>query len=171
MSERRLFFALWPDHGQRERLRDVALPYAKTVEGAMTFRGNWHVTLAFIGGASADSVPHLLERMRVIPVTPFRLRFDRLEFWARPRIGCLVPSTVPQELLDLVEQLNAALLDLGFLPEDRTYRPHMTLVQRARPFTTERLAQPLTFEWRGFELMESTRERGEVRYVPLKQPL
>ncbi|MEO1246523.1 MAG: RNA 2',3'-cyclic phosphodiesterase [Pseudomonadota bacterium] len=171
MSDRRLFFALWPDNRQRERLRDAAAPHAKNVEGSMVFRGSWHVTLAFLGDCPAENVPALLERTVEIPVAPFRLRFDRVEFWARPKIACLAPATVPPELLELVARLNAMLLDLGYLLEDRAYRPHLTLVRRARPFPTERLAQPLTFEWSGFELLESIRERGEIRYVPLKQEL
>ncbi len=170
-SEQRLFFALWPDMRQRERMRDVITAHAKNVEGRMEFRGNWHVTLAFLGGCPSALVPTLLERAAGIAVEPFRLRFDRFEYWARPRIACLVPAAVPAELTSLVERLNAALLDVGILPEDRAYRPHMTVVRNARSFAAERLAQPLTVDWSGFELVESIRERGEVRYVPIKQSL
>ena len=168
MSDRRLFFALWPDTRQRERMRDVITAHAKNVEGRMEFRGNWHVTLAFLGGCSPALVPTLKERASDIAVEPFRLRFDRFEYWARPRIACLVPAAVPGELTGLVDRLNAMLLDVGILPEDRAYRPHMTVVKNARSFTAERLAQPMTVDWSSFELMESVRERGEVRYLPVK---
>ena len=33
MNIKRIFFALWPDHRQRERLRDIISPVAKEVEG------------------------------------------------------------------------------------------------------------------------------------------
>ena len=171
MNDKRLFFGLWPDGRQRERLRDTVVPVAKTVEGQVVYRGNWHITLVFLGDCPATLVTPLIERAAEIPVESFRLRFDRLEFWARPKIACLVPSTVPVELQQLVGRLNALLLDVGVAVEDRTFRPHMTLVRRARPFTTERLAQPLTLEWTGFELLESISERGESRYIPLKQEL
>ena len=49
MSRKRIFFALWPDDRQRDRLRDVISPLAKLVEGQVVYRGNWHVTTAFIG--------------------------------------------------------------------------------------------------------------------------
>ena len=166
---KRLFFALWPDTRQRERLRDVAMAYAKNVEGRLVHRGNWHVTLAFIGQCPASQVPTLLARAAEIPVEPFRLRFDRVEYWARPRIACMIPSTVPAELQALHDALNSMLVDLGHAPEEHSYRPHVTLVRAARAFTTERLAQPLTFEFSGFELVESLSERGDVRYIPLKQ--
>jgi 2'-5' RNA ligase len=61
------------------------------------------------------------------------------------------------------------MLDLGLKPEDRTYRPHITVVRNARPFTTDRLTQRATTEWSGFELMESVSGPGGVSYVPLKQ--
>lgn len=166
---KRLFFALWPDMRQRERLRDLVTAYANNVEGRIVQRGNWHVTLAFIGQCPASQVPTLLAHAAEVPTQSFRLRFDRIEFWARPRIACLVPSIVPAGLEALHKALNAILVDLGHEPEQHTYRPHVTLVRAARPFTTERLAQPMTFDFESFELVESISERGELRYLPLKQ--
>ena len=62
MSNKRIFFALWPDDRQRERLRDVINSVAKTVEGHAVDRRNWHVTLAFVGDYPEEQVPELLER-------------------------------------------------------------------------------------------------------------
>ena len=169
METKRLFFALWPDHRQRERLRDVITPVAKTVEGRMVDRRNWHVTLVFIGTFPANRVPFLLEKAAEIEVEPFRLNFDRLEFWPRPRVASLVASTVPPELQALVDRLNGILVDLGIQPEDRNYRPHITVVRNARTFQTERLAQRASTEWSGFELVESIPGPQGVSYCPLKQ--
>ena len=169
METKRLFFALWPDHRQRDRLRDVITPIAKTVEGRMVDRRNWHVTLAFIGTFPANRVPYLLEKAGEIVVEPFRLNFDRLEFWPRPKVAGLVASTVPPELQALVDALNAIIVDLGIKPEDRNYRPHITVVRNARTFPTERLAQRAATEWSGFELVESVSGPGGATYHPLKQ--
>jgi len=169
VSTKRLFFALWPDDRQRDRLRDVINSVAKTVEGRAVDRRNWHVTLPFIGAFEEARIPELKDLVRDIEVAPFRLSFDRLEFWARPKVACLAAATVPAELEALVASLNAVLEDVGVSPEDRTYRPHITVVRNARAFTTERLAQRTTTEWSGFELMESQSGPGGVRYVPLKQ--
>ena len=169
MNTKRLFFALWPDGRQRDRLRDVVNSVAKTVEGRPVDRRNWHVTLVFIGTFPAHRVPYLLERAAQIRVAPFSLNFDRLEFWARPRVACLSAATVPPELQALVDSLNGIMLDLGLKPEDRAYRPHITVVRNARHFETERLTQRVTTEWSGFELVESLSSPGGVRYVPLKQ--
>jgi 2'-5' RNA ligase len=84
-------------------------------------------------------------------------------------VASLSAATVPPDLQALVDSLNAVLLDLGLKPEDRTYRPHITVARSARPFTTERLAQRSVTEWSSFELVESVRGPGGVHYVPLKQ--
>ena len=102
-------------------------------------------------------------------VDPFRLHFDRLEFWPRPKVASLVASTVPPELQALVDHLNCIVSDLGIKPEDRNYRPHITVVRNARAFQTERLAQRATSEWSSFELVESVSGPQGVTYHPLKQ--
>ena len=169
METKRLFFALWPDHRQRDRLRDIITPVAKTVEGRMVDRRNWHVTLVFIGTFPANRIPYLLENADEIHVEPFRLNFDRLEFWPRPRVASLVASTVPPELQALVDHLKGIVSDLGIKPEERNYRPHITVVRNARTFETERLAQRATTEWSSFELVESVSGPQGVTYHPLKQ--
>ena len=169
MNTKRVFFALWPDNRQRDRLRDVVSAVAKTVEGRAVDRRNWHVTLVFIGTFPAHRLPYLLERAAEIRVEPFSLNFDRLEFWPRPRIACLCATAVPPELQALVDRLNGIVVDLGLKPEERTYRPHITVVRNARHFATERLAQRVTTAWSGFELMESVSSPAGVRYLPLKQ--
>ena len=169
MNTRRLFYALWPDNRQRDRLRDVINSVAKTVEGKAVDRRNWHITLVFIGEFPENRVPYLIERAAQIKVEPFRLSFDRLEFWPRPKVASLCAATVPPELQAIVDALNRVLLDLGLKPEDRTYRPHITVARNARPFPTERLAQRSITEWSGIELVESVPVPGGVHYVPLKQ--
>lgn len=169
MDTKRLFFALWPDHRQREYLRDVINSVAKTVEGRMVDRRNWHVTLIFIGTFPAHRVPYLLERAEEIRVEPFRLTFDRLEYWPRPRVASLSAATVPPELEALVDALNGIMLDLGLKPEDRVYRPHITVARNARAFTTERLSQRVTTAWSDFVLMESVSSPRGASYVPVKQ--
>ncbi len=169
MSTKRVFFALWPDARQRDRLRDVINSVARNVEGRAVDRRDWHITLAFLGDIEERLIPSLLQRADEIRVEPFRLAFDRLEFWPRPKIACLVTPNVPVELETLVVQLNALIQDYGVLPEDRIYRPHITVSRNARNFPTERLTQRATTEWSGFELIESVSGPGGASYLPLKQ--
>ena len=169
MSTKRLFFALWPDDRQRDRLRNAISPVAKLVEGTAVYRGSWHVTLAFIGEFPAEAVPSLLDATHSVRFEPFRLRFDRAEYWPRPKVAVLVAQTVPAELERVVGDLNGILTEVGVLPEARRFRPHITIVRRARPFETQRLAQPCQIEWTGFRLVESVRDRGTSSYYPVEQ--
>ena len=168
MSTKRLFFALWPDDRQRDQLRNAISPVAKLIEGQAVFRGSWHVTLAFIGEFPEEQIPTLQSAASALSVEPFRLRFDRAEFWPRPKVAVLAAQTVPPELERLVEGLNAVLTDNGVLPEQQRFRPHITIVKRARNFETQRLAQPAQVEWQGFELIESVTGPRGPSYYPLK---
>lgn len=167
MNLKRIFFALWPDHRQRDRLRDMIGPSAKEVEGRAVDRRNWHVTLAYIGDLDVRFIPELMDKARAITFEPFRLRLDRIEFWPRPKIATVVPPRVPADMEKLVGQLNGLMLDTGVDPEDRVYRPHITVVRNARPFEPIRLAQSAEIEWSSFELLESVSEHGRTWYRPL----
>ncbi len=169
MSNKRLFFALWPDHRQRDRLRDFISPVAKLVEGRPIDRRNWHVTISFIGEFPEERIPELQHRVKRIEAQPFRLMFDRLEFWPRQKVAALVAATVPAELQHLFLSLNVALEELGIETDTRTYRPHVTVARHARPFETQRLAQRSTVEWSEYALMESVPEPGGVSYRVVNQ--
>ena len=57
MSTKRVFFALWPDARQRDRLRDVINSVARNVEGRAVDRRDWHITLAWLGDTEERSDP------------------------------------------------------------------------------------------------------------------
>lgn len=168
MKSKRLFFALWPDHRQRDRMRDFISPVARLVEGRAVDRRNWHITLAYIGDFPENRIDELHDAKSAIQFEPFRLRFDRLEFWPRPKIAVVVPPTIPPELERLVDDLKGRVFAAGINPEhQRVYRPHVTVVQNARTFETQRLAQSAVIEWSGFELVESISEPGGTTYRPV----
>jgi len=169
MRTRRLFFALWPDDRQRDRLRDVINSVAKTVEGRPVERRNWHITLPFIGDVEERHIPNIHELITQVEVQPFRLVFDRLEYRPRAKVACLAVATVPAELEQLVSSLNDVVQLVVATPPDKTYRPHITVSRDARAFTTERLTQRATTEWSSFEIMESTSGPAGKAYFPLKQ--
>jgi 2'-5' RNA ligase len=166
VAERRLFFALWPSDRQRERLRDTLRPVLTSVEGDAVDRRHWHVTLVFIGAFPEEQVPFLRAAAAEISLEPVRLRFDRVSYWPRPKAACLLPLAVPPELQALVRGLEQALTAFDIEPEDRVYRPHITVVRRARAFDTMQLAHPVDLEWSDFELVESTSTPAGVVYQP-----
>lgn len=169
MADKKLFFALWPDKRQQETLRNTISPIARLVEGNVVYRGNWHVTLIFIGRFPEDRVAELMAAAAAIKAEPFRLRFDRLTFWQRPRIACLQAMSVPPPLQELVGDLNELLSGFNVELKMEAYRPHITAVRKARTFEPIILARPLELQWSGFELIESVSLPAGIRYCPLKQ--
>ena len=169
MSSKRLFFALWPNGRQRGQLQQFLEPVLRTLEGRAVETKNWHVTLAFVGSFPEVRIPMLQEQAAAIAVTPFCVQFDTLDYWPRPKIASLVARTVPPELQALVEHLNAVLRRSGVAVEKRRYRPHITLVRKARPFEPMQFAQPLATNWDGLRLVESISKPGGVVYRPIDQ--
>jgi len=104
-------------------------------------------------------------------IEPFeiRLRFDRISFWPRPKIATVNPRNMPAELETLVTAIEEKLKPFGFEPNERVYRPHITVARNARAFAEQPLARPIDLLWTEFELIESlSTGRGEY-YSPLKQ--
>ena len=169
MADKKLFFALWPSHRQRETLRDTINPSLSTVEGTAVDRRNWHVTLVYIGDVPEEKIPGLLSAAATIDPGEIRLRFDSLTFWQKPKIACIHAKIVPPALEQLVTSLQQALIPFGYAPDPRVYRPHITVARKVRAFPETRLARPVELTWTDFELVESISFRGEIQYRPLKQ--
>jgi len=169
VADKKLFFALWPSHRQRELLRDTINPVLSAVEGQSVDRRNWHVTLVYIGDFPEERIAELTAVTDDIEPGEIRLRFDTLTFWQRPKIACVHTKIVPRELERLVAGLRQALIPFGIEPEERVYRPHITVSRKVRAFPDTRLARPMELSFTEFELIESISLRGELQYRPLKQ--
>lgn len=167
MADRRLFFALWPSDRQRELLRDALRPVLTSVEGKRVERRNWHVTVVYIGDFPEEQLPFLQAAAAEIEYEPVRLRFDRLAFWPRAKVACLLPLTTPPPLESLVGSLRSALEAFDCRLEDRVYRPHITVARRARAFQNLPLTRPIDLEWPSFTLVESVSSQTGAIYRPI----
>ncbi len=150
-------------------MRDIINPALSEVEGSAVDRGSWHVTLVYIGPFAEENIATLEAAASEIGPFDIRLRFDRISFWQRPKIATLNPRNAPAELEELVRSLEQKLLPFGFEPNERAYRPHITVARRARTFPDVPLARPIDLEWSSFELVESVPSPRGVQYRPLKQ--
>ena len=168
-TRKRIFFALWPSEKQRRQIDSAIEPYRASLAGKWTAHDNWHVTLVFIGGFLVSDIPALQVTAGKIRCPAIDLRFERLDYWARPRIMCLQADFVPNRLIGLVKSLESAANPFGFEPEKRGYSPHMTIARKARIFEPITLAQPVELHWSGFDLIESISTPSGVQYKPLDQ--
>lgn len=93
---------------------------------------NLHLTLKFLGDVDNIRIPEICDVVRGVcePYSPFELIFQGtggLPKLERPRVLCAGVEDPSHSLVALVGELETALAELGFKPEPRDYRPHLTL--------------------------------------------
>lgn len=130
---RRCFFALTFSQQAQQALQQCRDTLAGgSSHGTFTHNANFHLTLEFIGEVSAEEIARLgelLEQTTVLP--PAELRSAGLgEFHIKG--GRLIWLGVQPNvsLMALQTELRELLAYSGFTPEDRPYRPHITLGRR-----------------------------------------
>jgi RNA 2',3'-cyclic 3'-phosphodiesterase len=164
-SGRRVFFALWPDAAVRTQLVRATREPVRLSGGRPTAKERLHVTVAFLGALSEPG----LEIARGVPpieVGAFDFVLDELGVFANGGVLWLGARTVPAALTELELRLWAELEGLGFIREERVYRPHVTLARRARAVE----GQVAPVEWRVTELalVESLPDGRNVHYEVLE---
>ncbi|MCP5300879.1 MAG: RNA 2',3'-cyclic phosphodiesterase [Chromatiaceae bacterium] len=164
-TARRLFFALWPDDAVRHALLHWQT-HNLTHDVRWQHRDDLHLTLAFLGQVDGARVDGLRDLAAGLVAAPFALVVDEIGWWPRAQVVWAGPSSVPGELSALHARLVEGLAGKGFVPEDRPYRPHITL---ARKVATEPLLGPLLpLAWRVRELALVASCRGDApHYRPL----
>ena len=153
MTER-LFFALWPDAAVRRGLLKICADLPRH-HGREPQPEDLHLTLAFLGEIDVERrrcAEGTADRVRA---EAFRLRLDRVGYWARPRILWCGASECPASLLDLLAGLNQGLLGCGFAPERRPFVPHLTLARKAPRLEAFELDSPLDWPVADFVLVSS----------------
>lgn len=93
---------------------------------------NLHLTLVFLGDVQMEEVPQLCEAMQraVAELPPFDLEVRGAGAFPdarRPRTIWMGVSRGTEEMVALHDAVEDALADLGYRPEGRRYRPHLTL--------------------------------------------
>jgi 2'-5' RNA ligase len=153
--------------GELARLQPPAAAGVRLSQAA-----DMHVTLHFLGNTQADPVRQALAGVRaaafqMLTTAPgaFALRGQRTILWLG--VTALAPLT------RLHQQVAVALRPLGFRPERRPYRPHITLA-RVGPGAAPELLQayrsretasaPLKFACSGFALYRSETTAAGPRY-------
>ncbi|MNO16048.1 RNA 2',3'-cyclic phosphodiesterase [compost metagenome] len=109
---------------------------------------DYHITLQFLGDTPKRSIPGLLEALKEVPAAcpPFHLQLTEWGTFGRPESPKVLWAGVSGEmekLKELQKHVISITRPLGFTPESREYKPHLTLARKYRdkqPFSLERLA-------------------------------
>jgi 2'-5' RNA ligase len=166
-GKRRLFFALWPDAGQRAALDAAALALTgKRVRRIPADR--LHLTLAFAGAVPAATQDCLEQQAGAIQTAPFSLTINHAGYYPRPRVLWIGPEDVPVPLWELAGALREAQLDCGIAPDRHAFQAHVTVARNYREGVPERSFAPFVWSISEFWLVESVATENGVSYVPLQ---
>jgi 2'-5' RNA ligase len=134
VSALRVFFALWPDAGVRDRLAELARATSERAHGRSPPPENLHMTLVFVGEVPRDAVAALQEigRAAAAAVAPFALTLDRIGAFHRQGIAWVGASSPPPALAAAAAELGGGLAAQGFRLERRAFHAHVTLARRCR---------------------------------------
>lgn len=170
----RLFVAVTPDdearHGLAAQL-DGAIP--PPVPGQVVRPENWHLTLRFIGDVDDPSVDRILHALDDSPLGGrFRIRLGGLGAFPnakRAQVLWVGVRSGHDEVGRLASTVDHALDAAGIDPEDRPFRPHLT-ISRFRPSESVRalidgagtIDVPMTID--RVILYESRLRRGGAAY-------
>jgi 2'-5' RNA ligase len=134
-----------------------------------------HLTLRFLGVVADDQIARLTEGMHALAADspPLACRTAGLALWPDLRRPHVLVTGVRSEgpLDDLAAAFEQLACSLGFAPERRRFRPHLTLARfrsGTRPVTGALPTAPaVTFSFTHVELWESLPRPGEKRYRAL----
>lgn len=93
---------------------------------------NLHLTLKFLGEVTNTEVPTVCNAIRSVcqDIEPFELRYvgtGGMPKDDRARVLYVGVEDPTKQLTHLATELETKMADLGFKPEPRDYRPHLTL--------------------------------------------
>lgn len=164
-TSQRLFFALWPDEGTRQRLAAL-VPNDAT--GRWVSGNNLHVTLAFLGSVDKhvrSCVEHVASQANA---QRFTLHLDEIGYWRKPRILWVGTSKPPSPLMQLLCSLNDGLITCGFKPERREFHAHVTLARKVHKPIAQRSIDPIPWPIDSFVLVESRTLSAGASYQVLR---
>ena len=114
----------------------AALVEGVEIPGRRVRPPNWHLTLRFIGEMDEPGSDLLIRSLDEADLGDrFRVRWGGLGAFPRPSkatVAWLGLAEGASELSALAERVESAVLAAGVAPEDRPFRPHLTL-SRIRP--------------------------------------
>lgn len=125
----RLFTAIDLPEGFRDKVAAMQAPSA--LNAGWTDPDQFHVTLRFIGDADRSEATRYEEALAEVTNGPVRCKpygLDVLPSRRSPRVLMLGLERT-ESLVELYNEVSAELDAEGLPPEDRTYKPHVTLAR------------------------------------------
>ncbi len=163
----RLFFGSWPLDAERAALGAV-LPRLDWASGGRRVPvANYHLTFAFLGTVAASRLEVVREAAAQVRSPATAIELDRIEYWPKPQVLCLVASEPPLAVRSLVQELWQALARIGFKPDVRPFKAHVTLARKVERPPASHLVSPVAWPVGRLALVESIGTPEGPAYTPL----
>ncbi|WP_160032353.1 RNA 2',3'-cyclic phosphodiesterase [Paenibacillus sp. An7] len=100
-----------------------------------THKEDYHITLQFLGDTERGSINRLCETLReaAVQIEPFPLSVGNVGVFGtslRPRVLWRGVEGEIDKLAELFQNILDVTVPLGYIPEDRPYRPHITIARK-----------------------------------------
>ena len=166
----RLFIAINFDEDVKARMLEVQDKLRCKGRGRFTTPENLHLTLAFLGEAPEERIPEIKAVLDSLTVPEMTLRFSKVGCFRRDAELWWIGAEENKALSALQRQLIAGLKASGFDPDDKRFKPHITLAREMHIGTVdsgELLPEPFTAVVSSVSLMLSHRPNGKLTYTEL----
>lgn len=165
----RLFIGIPVPDSYRERLLSITLKMAARLRSQVrwTQPANAHMTLKFLGSVNDDTVPEIQSALRSIAFPPFLFRAGGCGCFPnshKPRVIWAGTSKGAKACAQLAEAINDALIPVGFEPDERQFKCHLTLGRVKTLFTDdwEAALREANGLWPGYEVDHFTLWKSEL---------
>lgn len=178
----RVFIAIELEDETKEYLtyyQEIVKKYS--IKGNFTAKDNLHITLKFIGEVDHHDLDDLKKVVDSLSKrnNSFHLMINSLGNFSRGSREILWMGLKEEPLLkELYQDLEGLLESKGYERERRPYRPHITLgreillSQDIEELRSQIKVVPRIINVKSVSLMESTRVKGKLVYLPLhRKPL
>jgi 2'-5' RNA ligase len=143
----RAFCAITLDNTTDHAMRDALRPIRDSLRSFnWVHPTDWHITLKFYGEIPSSGLPELGQALRAVagPEVPVSIRgMGAFPDMREPRVIWVGVDDPGGLLLKLYRRINDVSSELGYEPEDRRYKPHIT-VARAMRGASRPVARELT---------------------------
>ena len=165
----RLFFAIQPDKAIQATLGDIAKQHARQSGGRPVIPENIHLTLLFVGQTPVDRIELLKAASDNISTQSFELIIQQTRYWKRNQIIFASIDPCPAALFTLEDKLKTAVHKAGFSFDNRTFKPHISLVRKATQHTADDFQNPIRWPVTEWRLMQSIQTKQGIQYLTLNR--
>jgi RNA 2',3'-cyclic 3'-phosphodiesterase len=171
-----VFFAIWPDAGQRAALVHATRKVVRSSGGRPVPEESLHVTLAFLGSVPEPRVAELHAIARRVAQAaaasaPILVSFDRLVHWAKPQILVALDSAALSGAPALAETLKSETQAAGFSPDLKPFHAHVTVARKVAHAHPAQPLPPILWSTDAFALIESRTEPAGPVYSVIESYL